>query len=317
MPAVLGIAPNVRRASAGTIADAARRIAKGGLVAIPTETVYGLAANALDERALARVFAVKGRPEFNPLIIHVLDAAEAKKFAVFTSAAERLTEVFWPGPLTLVLARRPDCPIPLLANAGLPSIALRAPAHPVAKAVLKAASVPVAAPSANSSGALSPTTAQHVAADLGGKIDLILDGGPCPIGLESTVVDARKSPARILRPGAVTQKQLEAVLGEPVAGGKGSKIESPGQLDRHYAPRTRLRLNARARKPGEVRIGFGAIGGDFNLSARGDLTEAAANFFAMLRLADAKGAKAISIAPIPNKGLGAAINDRLRRAAKG
>jgi L-threonylcarbamoyladenylate synthase len=317
MPAAPKIAPDVRAASPAAIAAAANHIAGGGLVAIPTETVYGLAANALDDRAVARVFAAKSRPRFNPLIVHIADAAAAKALAQFTPAAERLAEAFWPGPLTLVLARRPDCPVSLLASAGLDSIALRAPSHPVAQAVLKAVGVPVAAPSANASGRISPTTAQHVKDDLGGAVDFILDAGPCPIGLESTVVDARGTPVRMLRPGAVSREQLEAVLGQQVAIAAGGKIESPGRLERHYAPATPLRLDAERPGSGEVMIGFAETKGDFTLSETGDLTEAAANLYALLRLADAQAAKGIAVAPIPDKGLGAAINDRLRRAARG
>lgn len=309
--------PSVRRATAAAIDEAAQLIRKGKLVALPTETVYGLAGNALDEQAVALIFAVKGRPAFNPLIVHVLDLAEAQHLAMFSPAAERLARAFWPGPLTLVLERHPACPVPLLTCAGLSTIALRAPSHPVARAVLKACAVPLAAPSANSSGGLSPTRAAHVEEDLGDKIALILDGGPCPHGLESTVVDARSRPVRILRPGVITADMLQKALGETVESATDGVILSPGQSERHYAPKTPVRLEAQAAHPGEVFVAFGDLVGDFNLSPRGDLTEAAANLYAMLHLADAKGAQAIAVAPIPQQGLGVAINDRLRRTTKG
>lgn len=317
MSTLLRSTPCVRPPSAATIDEAAQRIRHGELVALPTETVYGLAGNALDERAVALIFAVKGRPAFNPLIVHVLGLAEARDLAIFSPAAERLANAFWPGPLTLVLERHPTCPVPLLTCAGLSSIAIRAPAHPIARAVLKSAGVPLAAPSANRSGALSPTHAAHVVEDLGDKIALILDGGSCPLGLESTVVDARSQPVRILRPGIITADNVQSVVGEKVMGAGSGVIESPGQSERHYAPKTPLRLGADAARPGEIFIGFGSAAGDFNLSTRGDLTEAAANLYATLHLADAKGAQGIAVAPIPHQGLGIAINDRLRRATGG
>ena len=317
MASALANGPKIRAATPARIAEAGRLIAKGGLVAIPTETVYGLACNALDQDALARLYEAKGRPKFNPLIVHVKNTAAARRLAVFTPMAERLAKAFWPGPLTLVLSRRPDCAVALLATAGLDSIALRAPSHPVAQRILDAAKVPIAAPSANSSGKLSPTTAEHVDRDLGPKLDLILDGGPCPIGLESTVIDARAEPLRMLRPGAITRGQAEAATGGKIANASPGKIESPGRLERHYSPRTPLRLNAKAAKSGEVMIGFGKVAGDFNLSEEGSLTEAAANLYAALHLADARRAKAIAVAPVPARGLGAAINDRLSRAAGG
>lgn len=297
------------------IEAAARTLAEGGLVAIPTETVYGLAGNALDKYAVARIFEAKGRPFFNPLIIHVADLHTAKKLAEFSAEAEKLAAAYWPGPLTLVLKRKAGCPITLLATAGLDSIGLRVPAHRTALAVIREARLPLAAPSANSSGAISPTTARHVANDLGGKIDMILDGGACEIGVESTVLDVRARQPRILRPGAVTKEELERFLGARVGRAKGAKVESPGQLESHYAPKAKMRLNAKAKRKGEILIGFGKINGDFNLSETGNVVEAAANLYALLHAADAEHPGTIAVAPVPDKGLGAAINDRLRRAA--
>lgn len=294
---------------------AGRILAEGGLVAIPTETVYGLAGNALDKYAVARIFEAKGRPFFNPLIVHLAHVKTARKLAEFGPVAEKLAAAFWPGPLTLVLKRKADCPVSLLATAGLDSIGLRIPAHRTALAVINAARLPLAAPSANASGAISPTTARHVASDLGAKVDMILDDGPCEIGVESTVLDARGERPRILRPGAITREELERFLGTTVALAKGGKVESPGQLESHYAPKAKMRLNAKAKGEGEILIGFGTVKGDFNLSETGNVVEAAANLYALLHAADAEGPETIAIAPVPNKGLGAAINDRLRRAA--
>ncbi|HJR57329.1 MAG TPA: L-threonylcarbamoyladenylate synthase [Rhizomicrobium sp.] len=303
----------VRQAGADTIAEAARLLARGRLVAFPTETVYGLGADATNGEAVAAIFAAKGRPHFNPLIVHITDLNAARRQADFTPAAEKLAAAFWPGPLTLVLPRRDDASVSLLVSAGLDTVALRMPAHPVATALLKAAGHPLAAPSANASGRITATNAMHVAQELGSKVDLILDGGATPLGLESTVIGFDSSKAVLLRPGAIAREEIEAVAGPlAVAGGK---IQSPGQLESHYAPHARLRLNASRAEAGEALLGFGAVDDAWlNLSPRGDLKEAAANLFAMLRDMDDQVA-AIAVSPIPETGLGEAINDRLRRAA--
>ncbi len=304
------------------IAEAARLIREGRLVAFPTETVYGLGADATSDRAVAAIFAAKERPSFNPLIVHWPDAEAARNAVMFDPRAEEMARRFWPGPLTLVLARRPHCAISLLCSAGLDRLAVRVPAHPVARRLLAAAGRPVAAPSANLSGRVSPTSAQHVAQSLGDRVDLILDGGPCPIGIESTVLDLGGPRPVLLRPGAVTLEMLEALLG-PIAfsGERPDRPRSPGQLESHYAPRLPLRLEV----TGEPRVGEAllALGSDppsgfvftLNLSPRGDLAEAAANFFAMLRALDRPEHSGIAVMPIPEQGLGRAINDRLRRAA--
>ncbi len=308
------------------IARAAAQLRAGRLVAFPTETVYGLGADATNGHAVALIFEAKGRPRFNPLIVHVADTEAARRIASFTSKADRLADAFWPGPLTLVLPRRPDSGISDLVSAGLDTIAVRVPAQPVAHALLKAAGVPVAAPSANVSGHVSPTTAQHVEADLGDKVALILDGGPTEHGLESTVVDVTGEQIVLLRPGAVTREAIEEVLGEPVlkageSSAQGDRIRSPGQLASHYAPRAKVRLNATDLHPGEALLAFGEPlpGAEEhmmeNLSPTGDLVEAAANLFAALRRLDATGVETIAVMPIPETGLGEAINDRLRRAA--
>jgi L-threonylcarbamoyladenylate synthase len=282
---------------------------------MPTETVYGLAADAANPAAIARVFAAKGRPQFNPLIVHVLDDNEAARHAHLKDDARKLTAKFWPGPLTIVAPFRAGSAICDLARAGLDTIALRAPSHPVARALLEAAGVPLAAPSANRSGHVSPTIAAHTE-ELGDAVDLILDGGPCTWGLESTIVafgaDGRQ---RLLRLGAIPAEQIEAEIGPLERVTLGDAIAAPGMLARHYAPRARLRLNAEQAGADEVFISFGP--GPHTLSAKGDLTEAAASLYARLRELDAAGAPAIAVAPIPETGLGAAINDRLRRAAEG
>ena len=259
----------------------------------------------------------RGRPSFNPLIVHDADQAAAEQLGVFSPEARRLAAAFWPGPLTLVAPRAAGCPVSLLACAGLPSIALRVPAHPIALALLKAAGLPLAAPSANRSGALSPTTADHVRAMLGRKVSVILDGGPCAVGLESTIVALTGGAPCLLRAGGVPSEAIEALLGHPLtAPVAGAAPQAPGQLASHYAPRARLRLNAAAPEPGEHFIGFGSgCPVENNLSATGDLTEAAANLFGLLHALDASGAEAIAVAPVPGHGLGAAINDRLIRAA--
>ncbi|MBS0248313.1 MAG: threonylcarbamoyl-AMP synthase [Proteobacteria bacterium] len=304
------------------IEAAAACLASGGLVAFPTETVYGLGADATHGEAVARLYAAKGRPTFNPLISHVPDFATARLLARFSADAERLAAAFWPGPLTLVLPRRADCPVSSLALAGLDTIALRIPAHPTATALLRAFGKPVVAPSANRSGHVSPTTAAHVLADLRGRIDLILDGGPSPVGVESTVVALIDEPT-LLRPGGLARADIERVLGLPLASAPAQIDEeaplAPGMLASHYAPKAKLRLNATAPQPGEALLAFGPaadFGGiTFNLSPRGDLVEAAANLFTQLRELDAAGAAAVAVMPVPNDGLGEAINDRLARAA--
>jgi len=304
------------------IGQAAQALARGEIVAFPTETVYGLGANALDGTAVAKVFAAKERPRFNPLIVHVPDLATAERYAVFDATAQKLAETFWPGPLSLVLPKRKDCGIAELVTAGLDTIALRAPNHPVAQALLAAAKLPLAAPSANRSGRISPTTASHADAELGVLPAMILDGGACARGIESTVVRVEGDKTVILRLGAVPREQIEAVLGQTIPLAKeDAAIASPGQLERHYAPDTPLRLGATNIRPGEALLAFGPNAPQgalttINLSASGDLQEAAANLFASLRTLDESGAKAIAVMPIPDHGLGEAINDRLRRAAQ-
>ena len=305
------------------IAAAAAILCTGGLVGMPTETVYGLAADAGNGRAVAAIFAAKTRPHFNPLIVHVADMQAAARLGEFTGAAERLASAFWPGPLTLVVQKRLPSPVAELATAGLDTIALRAPSHPVARALLRAAGRPIAAPSANRSGHVSPTTAAHVAADLGAGVALVLDGGAAPIGLESTVLEVTGPNPVILRLGAITRGDIERVIGRPVAvaDGEPDKPRSPGMLARHYAPAARLRLDALDARQGEALLGFGPAmprhGGEaINLSPLGDLAEAAANLFSALRTLDATGAATIAVMPIPRMGLGEAINDRLRRAAR-
>jgi L-threonylcarbamoyladenylate synthase len=308
-------------ATYGAIRRAAQALARGEIVAFPTETVYGLGANALDARAVAKVFAAKERPRFNPLIVHVPGLAEAEEYGLLNATARRLAEAFWPGPLSLVLKRRSTCGIADLATAGLDTIALRAPAHPVAQTLLAEARLPVAAPSANRSGRVSPTTAAHVEVELGDRPSVILDGGPCPRGIESTVVSVAGERPALLRPGAVPREAIERVLGAPLAAPAGAERgASPGQLASHYAPATRLRLDATDVRAGEALLAFGAdppqgARASINLSERGDLEEAAARLFAALRELDQSGAEAIAVMPIPAAGLGEAINDRLRRAA--
>lgn len=303
-------------ATPAAIEDAAALLRAGQLVAFPTETVYGLGGDATNDRAVAAIFAAKGRPRFNPLIVHVPEAAAADPLVIFDERAHRLAERFWPGPLTLVLPRRPNSPVSLLASAGLDSQAVRIPAHPVALALLTASSRPVAAPSANPSGQVSPTTAHHVAE--GVDAAMILDGGACTVGVESTVLDLTGPHPVLLRPGGVTREVLEQILG-PVDLARLADLggpRSPGMLASHYAPSLPVRLNAVAALPGEALLGFGPTAqADLNLSPAGDLAEAAANLFAMMRRLDRSPFRAIAIAPVPDEGLGAAINDRLRRAA--
>ncbi|MGP1397924.1 MAG: L-threonylcarbamoyladenylate synthase [Inquilinaceae bacterium] len=302
------------------IARAAEALREGRLVAFPTETVYGLGADATDDRAVAALFEAKGRPRFNPLIVHVADAAEAETLVRFDDRAHLLAETLWPGPLTLVLPRLPACPVGLLASAGLDSLAVRVPAHPTARRLLAETGGPVAAPSANRSGAVSPTTPQHVAESLGGRVAMILAGGRCAVGLESTVLDLTGKDPVLLRPGAVTRETLEGLIGpirRPDADDPAAP-KSPGRLASHYAPTAPVRLDAQRAEPGEAFLAFGPTlgrGDGLNLSPTGDLAEAASNLFAMLRSLDRPGVAAIAVAPIPDTGLGEAINDRLRRAA--
>ena len=306
------------------IEAAARRLRAGGLVALPTETVYGLAADATNPAAVAAIYATKGRPRFNPLIAHVHAVSAVAEHAAMSEVALQLARAFWPGPLTLVLARREGSPVCDLVTAGLPTIGIRVPSHPIARAVLEAASRPIAAPSANLSGHVSPTLAEHVAADLAAHDVLILDGGASVCGLESTVVDASEGEPVVLRLGAIAREAIARAVGRPVALSRGEPGQpaSPGMLTRHYAPATPLRLEALAPAPGEAWLGFGGVGPSEwspsrNLSPAGDVVEAAANLFSALRALDAAGASAIAVAPIPDLGLGEAINDRLRRAALG
>jgi L-threonylcarbamoyladenylate synthase len=317
-----------RLAGAGAIDDAMRCLAAGGLVAFPTETVYGLGADATNSEAVARLYAAKGRPAFNPLIAHVTDRAAARRLADFDADAARLAEAFWPGPLTLVLPKTAECPVAELATAGLDSIAVRVPRHPVAQKILAGFGRPVVAPSANRSGHVSPTTAAHVRADLEGRIDLIVDGGATAVGVESTIVACLGEPL-LLRPGGVPREAIESVLGRPLgdlpAGTAGDDEAplAPGMLASHYAPHTPVRLDAKRIVPGEALLAFGPVLPDgaagaarvLNLSMRGDLIEAAANLFSHLRALDAIGARAIAVMPIPHQDLGEAINDRLARAA--
>jgi len=299
---------------------AARCLSNGGLVAFPTETVYGLGADAGNGEAIARLYAAKGRPAFNPLIAHVAGADAARTAGVFTGAAEKLATAFWPGPLTLVLAKQPDCRIADLALAGLDTIAVRVPAHPVAHALLAAFGGPIVAPSANRSGHVSPTSATHVLADLRGRIDLIVDAGPCKVGVESTIVSCAGEPA-LLRPGGLPREAIERVLGAPLAMASTDEDAppAPGMLASHYAPKALLRLDADNAEPGEALLAFGRApefsGPTLNLSPRGDLIEAATSLFSHLRALDASGAKRIAVMKVPHDGLGEAINDRLKRAA--
>ena len=309
------ISRNTQPANIRAIEQAAAILRDGGLVAFPTETVYGLGADATNGKAVAAIFAAKGRPSFNPLIVHVKDSAAAESLVTFNPVARTLAQAFWPGALTLVLPRRADSPLSLLVSAGLDNVALRVPAHPVAMQLIAEAGKPVAAPSANASGRVSPTTAAHVAEELGDRVDLILDGGASPLGVESTVIGFEDGKPVLLRPGGVARADIERLTG-PLAASASTKVQSPGQLESHYAPRARLRLDARTAGPGEVLLAFGADApaGAMNLSLTGDLKEAAANLFAMLRNLDT-GTDAIAVMPVPHSGLGEAINDRLARAA--
>ena len=326
----VGLKTLVLPAGAAATAAAARALADGGLVAFPTETVYGLGADAADSAAIARLYWAKGRPAFNPLIAHVGDISAARRIARFDAQATALAEAFWPGPLTLVLPKAENCPVAELATAGLETVAIRIPAHPVARDILRAFGGAVVAPSANLSGHVSPTTAEHVHHDLAGRIDLIVDGGAVEVGVESTIVGCFEAPL-LLRPGGLPRAEIERVLGraldEPPADADSDSAQplAPGMLASHYAPRTPVRLNATRLAPGEALLAFGshplpgidAAAVVMNLSPRGDLNEAAANLFGHLRALDTKAARAIAVMPVPNDGLGEAINDRLRRAAVG
>jgi L-threonylcarbamoyladenylate synthase len=297
------------------IAAATDLLRGGQIVAIPTETVYGLAADASSADAVAKIYAAKGRPDFNPLIVHVPDKEAADQLAVFDGLADRLAAAFWPGALTLVLPLRDDAPVARAVTAGLPTIAIRCPAHPVMRAVLTKSGLSLAAPSANKSGGISPTRAEHVLASLGAAVPLILDGGPCADGLESTIVAVRGNGWQILRPGPVTENQIADIARSAPVAMESRAIEAPGQLASHYAPKKPLRLDASIREAGEYLIGFGRLAGDDNLSVSSNLAQAAANLFDALHRADAGNARSIAIAPIPNEGIGVAINDRLARAA--
>ena len=308
----------LRPADAEGIARAVALLASGAVVAIPTETVYGLAADAANGEAVARIYAAKGRPSFNPLIVHVADRAMAERYAPFSPLAEKLAKAFWPGPLTMVLPLKPGAPVSALVTAGLQTIALRQPAHPAMQAVLQALERGVAAPSANASGRLSPTRAEHVLASLSGRVPLVLDAGPASAGIESSIVGLADDRPRLLRQGAISREALEEVLGQPLElAADSDAIAAPGMLLNHYAPRLPIRLHATSAQGDEFHIGFGPIAGDESLSVAGDAVEAATRLFDLLHRADESGRAAIAVAPIPAAGLGAAINDRLKRAAAG
>lgn len=313
----------VSPADAAAVACAAGILRAGGLVAFPTETVYGLGADATSGWAVARIYDAKGRPSFNPLIAHVADLDAARREARLPAAAVKLAEAFWPGPLTIVAPAAPGGSVCELARAGLPSIALRIPDHPVAQALIAALGRPIAAPSANRSGHVSPVTADHVAADLSGRVDMILDGGRATAGLESTIVSFCEPSPVLLRPGAVARERIEKLLGQKLAAPTRAEVMAPGMTTSHYAPNARLRLEAHELLAGEAALDFGgrlaalapAGAVTLDLSAKGDVVEAAANLFAYLRDLDARGVEKIAVAHIPERGLGEAINDRLRRAA--
>jgi L-threonylcarbamoyladenylate synthase len=305
-------------ATSENISRAAAIIQGGGLVAFSTETVYGLGADATNDDAIACIFEAKGRPRFNPLIIHFADAAQIDDVVEFNDQAAKLAKTFWPGALTLVLKRKDNCPISLLASAGLDTLAVRVPNHPLANQFIREANTPIAAPSANRSGQISPTAAEHVLEGLGERVDAILDGGPCDVGIESTVVDLSSETPTLLRPGGIAREEIETVIGPlDVSNGSEEAPRSPGMLSRHYAPSIPIRLNADALKNGEALLAFGpdADPHHVNLSRSGDMKEAAANLFAMLRLLDKEKFTGIAVMNIPETGLGIAINDRLKRAA--
>ncbi|WDI32255.1 L-threonylcarbamoyladenylate synthase [Hyphococcus flavus] len=298
-------------------------ILSGGLVAMPTETVYGLAADATNDSAVARIFEAKGRPQFNPLIIHVSGAEMAKAYVEFSPMAEKLEQAFWPGPLTLVLPRREDSPLSLLVSAGLDTVGVRMPDHLIAQTLIKAVERPLAAPSANQSGGISPTRAEDVRQSLDERVDMIIDGGQCTIGVESTIVKVEDDNVTLLRPGGVPREDIGCIIGKQLLNAGDAKIEAPGMMTSHYAPDAVMRLNANSQEEGEVFLGYGKVSGSgefaLNLSQTGDLREAAANLFSHLRALDrmaaAHGLKTIAAARVPMEGLGEAINDRLKRAA--
>ena len=308
------IATRIAPYGKGAVEEACRLIQAGEPVAVPTETVYGLAADATDEAAVGRIYAAKGRPSFNPLIVHVRDLAQAEEIAVFSDAARVLALAWWPGPLTLVLPLKDGSPIAPTVTAGLATVALRCPAHEAMRALLDACGRPLAAPSANVSGGISPTTADHVVKTLEGRIPLIIDGGPTEHGLESTIVALDGHGIRLLRPGPIDFAELKALASLAEGEGRGG-VEAPGQLASHYAPAKPLRLNVEIAEPDEWLIGFGPVAGQDNLSAKGDLREAASRLFHALHKAEAQAKPRIAVAPVPQNGIGRAINDRLRRAA--
>jgi L-threonylcarbamoyladenylate synthase len=307
----------MQRIDTASIAEAAGLLQAGRLVAFPTETVYGLGANARDDAAVASIYQAKGRPSFNPLIVHVASAESAQELVQWSELAQQLAAHFWPGPLTMVLPRLPDCPISLLASAGMDTLAIRCPAHPLAQALLQASGLPLAAPSANRSGRISPTNAAHVREEFGGLLGAIIDGGDCRVGIESTIVMPTDEGIHLLRHGSITREQLEDLAPVHVPGD--GRVLAPGMLKSHYAPRAQVRLNATHVEPGEALLAFGTpLEGatlQANLSPQGKLEEAAANLFRLLRELDAQHPHTIAVMPIPPEGLGAAINDRLARAA--
>lgn len=308
--------PQVRVADAAGIAAAAALLRGGGLVAVPTETVYGLAARADSADAVAAIYRAKGRPDFNPLIVHVNDLARAEELVLIDDRARKLADAFWPGALTMVLPLRDGARIAPAVSAGLPTLALRCPAHPAMRALLEESGLALAAPSANRSGGVSPTTAAHVVQSLGERVPLVLDGGSCVAGIESTIVALRADGGwQVLRPGPITEAKISAILGAPAGLVTSDRIEAPGQLASHYAPGKPVRLNASTARPDEFLIGFGPVAGAISLSPAGDLAEAAARLYDCLHQAAAASQPRIAIAPIPDEGIGNAINDRLRRAA--
>ena len=319
---ITAVETRILKPTTQTIGEATWALASGELVAFPTETVYGVGADARNGLAVARIFEAKTRPSFNPLIAHVISLDEAKKAGHFDARAEKLGKAFWPGPLTLVVPCAGDCPVHELARAGLPTVALRVPSHPVARQLLDEFMAPIVAPSANISGGVSPTAAEHVAEDLNGRVSIILDGGRTQVGLESTVIACLPGePVRLLRPGGISRADIEKILGEELAEAT-EAVQAPGMLAQHYAPDARVRVDASEIAEGEAWLGFGQaapLGGrgvaHLNLSPSGDLEEAAANLFAYLRELDALKPRAIAVASIPHDGLGEAINDRLMRAA--
>jgi len=308
----------IKEADDTAIREGAALLRSGGLVAFPTETVYGLGADATDDQAVAKIFAAKDRPDFNPLIVHVPNVAAAQEIVQWTDRAQLLADRFWPGALTFILRRGEDSAVSLLVSAGLETVAVRVPDHPIAQKLLAESGLPIAAPSANRSGKISPTMATHVEKSLGSNVDLILDGGPCRVGLESTVIDLTADRPTVLRPGGIDVDDLKSVLGPLELASEDGNIKSPGMLSQHYAPNAPIRLNATAAEEGETLLAFGgdAPGDSLNLSPSGDLIEAAANLFSMLHELDQPESGTIAVMPIPDEGLGRAINDRLRRAAR-